>query len=403
MSKQFIVNGVMSLLIGLSLTTSSAAQTVEYIEPSGGYTQVVTVTDRGVKTIHVSGQVGQGDDYRAHVESAFAGVVGRLEQAGATVHDVVKMRAFVKDMTSDLYGPVAEVRRQTFPEGAWPASSVVGVQALAREGLRVEVEVVAVVAEEGVDLSIERFGPSNGFSGAVAVTAHGVKTVYISGQVGPGDGLSAQTAAVWERIGQRLEAAGASHADLVKTTAYLVNYDRDTHLEAYRDGTPPEVTDLADRPASTLLGIPSLANDSFLVEIDAVAVVGVDDTSITREFIDPAGSFTQVVTATGSGPKTVYISGQVGRPGDPLATQADQAYANLRRQLDAAGGSPGDLLKVTIYIPGYDDADLQVLGPARQKHGFIDAGAPASTLLGIQSLYSSDAAIEVEGVAVVSQ
>ncbi len=63
-------------------------------------------------TIHVSGQVGQGDGYRAQVESAFASVVRRLGQAGATASDVVKMRAFVTDMTPDRYGPVAEVRRR---------------------------------------------------------------------------------------------------------------------------------------------------------------------------------------------------------------------------------------------------------------------------------------------------
>ena len=382
--------------------SSAAAQEVQYIDPAGGYTQVVTVTDRGVTTIHISGQVGQDDDYRAQVESAFASVVRRLGQAGATVSDVVKMRAFVTDMTPDRYGPVAEVRRRTFPEGAWPASTVAGVQALAREQFQVEVEVVAVVADPGVDLSIERFGPSNGFSGAVAVTAHGVTTVYVSGQVGGGDDLAAQTAAVWDRIGRQLEAAGASYADLVKTTTYIVDLEPGRDLAVYGRNVPAAVTSLDNTAASTLLGVPSLAAERFLVEVDAIAVVDAGS-PVEREFIDPARSFTQVVTARGSGPKTVYISGQVGRPGDPLAAQADQAYANLARRLEAAGASPADLLKVTIYIPRYTDADLAVLGPAREKHGFLDGTAPASTLLGIQSLYSAEAAIEVEGVAVVGR
>ena len=116
-----------------ALVASPAAQTIEHIDPAGGFTHVVTVTDRGVKTIYVSGQVGQGEDYRTHVESAFSSVVRRLEQAGATVNDVVKMRAFVKDLTPDLYGPVAEVRRQTFPEGSWPASTGI-VLALSEHG-----------------------------------------------------------------------------------------------------------------------------------------------------------------------------------------------------------------------------------------------------------------------------
>ena len=381
---------------------TAAAQDVQYIDPVGGFTQVVTVTDRGVKTVFVSGQVGQGDDYRTQVESAFAGIVRRLKQVGATVDDVVKMRAFVKDMTADLYGPVAEVRRRTFPEGAWPASSVVGVQALARDEFQVEVEVVAVVAEDGVDLAIERFAPSNGFSGAVAVTAHGVKTIYISGQVGQGDGLAEQSASVWERIGQRLEAAGASYADLMKETTYIVNYDPARDLAAYRQGVPAAVTSLEDKPASTWIGVPSLANDRFLIEIDAVAVVGVAG-AVEKEFIDPAGLYTQVVTTRADGLKTIYVSGQVGNLDDPLASQADQAYASLRRRLEAAGAGPKDLLKVTVYIPGYDEEDLSILGPVRERHGFMDGTAPASTLLGVQSLFSTGFAIEVEGVAVVGR
>ena len=389
--------------IAVGLAASPAAQTIEYIDPADGFTHVVTVSDRGVKTIYVSGQVGQGEAYQTHVESAFSRIVQRLQQAGATVNDVVKMRAFVKNLTPDLYGPIAEVRRRTFPEGSWPASTVAGVQALAADSMRVEVEVVAVVAEEGVDLSIQRFAPSNGFSGAVAVTAHGVTTVYVAGQVGQGEGLTPQTASVWGRIGQRLEEAGASYADLVKTNIYIVDLDPGSDLTAYRSGVPAVVSNLDQKPASTLLGVPSLANDRFLVEIDAVAVVGSEGESVEREFIEPGQGFTQAIAIQGSGPKTVYLSGQLGRLGDSFADQAAQAYANISRQLEAAGGSIADLLKATVYIPGYREEDRQVLGPVRDALGFGDGRAPASTLLGIQSLYSSEAAIEVEGVAVIGR
>ena len=64
----------------------------EFIDPAGVFTQVVMVADQGVKTIYVSGQVGQGEDFAAHVESAFQGVVRRLESAGASASDVVKIR-----------------------------------------------------------------------------------------------------------------------------------------------------------------------------------------------------------------------------------------------------------------------------------------------------------------------
>ena len=81
----------------------------------------------------------------------------------------------------------------------------------------------------------------------------------------------------------------------------------------------------------------------------------------------------------------------------------NEAFADLAQRLAAAGASPSDLLKITIYIPGFSEADLAVLGPAREKHGFLRDTAPASTLLGIQSLYSTAAAIEVEGIAVAGR
>jgi 2-iminobutanoate/2-iminopropanoate deaminase len=352
--------------------------------------------------VFVSGQVGEGADFAAHVESAFAALVHRLEQAGATTSDVVKIRIFVKDLNPDLYGTVADVRLRTFPEGSWPASTVAGVQSLARDRFRVEVEAIAVVAETGVDLEIERLAPSNGFSGTVAVSAHGATTIYVSGQVGEGDGLGAQSASVWQRLGQRLEAAGASYSDLVKTTVYIVDFDPDAEINVYLASYPEALSGPENKPASTLLGVPALAADRFKIEIDAIAVIGAGET-VERKFIDPERSYTQAVTAQGSGAKTIYLAGQIGRPGDSLADQADQVFANLAQRLAAAGASPSDLLKITIYIPGFSEADLAALGLAREKHGFLNDTAPASTLLGIQSLYSTEAAIEVEGIAVTQQ
>ncbi|MXZ70366.1 MAG: hypothetical protein F4Z04_02470 [Acidobacteria bacterium] len=395
----------LSILVGLlacAIPLSAAAQ-VEYIDPAGGFTQVVTTTNAGVKTIFVSGQVGQGDTLREHVESAFAGVVRRLEQAGATSGDVVKIRIFVKDFEPAQYPTIAEVRLATFPdENQWPASTMIGVRELAVDSLRVEIEAIAVVAESGVDLDIERFSPSNGFSGAVAVTAHGVKTVYVAGQVGPGDGVAERTAAVWGRVAQRLDAAGASVADLVKATTYIVDFDPETDLPAYRAGRE-QALDLDDMPASTLLGIPALAAEQYRVEIDGIAVVGADGNAVDREFIDPATGFTQVVTTRGTGPKVVQVSGQVGRPGDSLENQADQVYGNLRRRLEAAGAEPEDLLKTVIYMPEYARGDFAVVDAARKAHGFPDDRVPAATLLGIQSLFANGALLEIEGIAVVEQ
>ncbi len=389
----------------LAQTQGTAVQR-EFIDPAGSFTQVVTVTDRGMKTLYVSGQVGRGDDLRAHVESAFRGVVRRLESAGATVDDVVKIRIYVKNFQPEEYAVIREARLQTFNEAAWPTSTMIGVQALVSEPLRVEIEAIAVVpdpASGAGTLEKEYIGPSRGFHQTVAVKSGGVKTIYVSGQVGRGDGIVAQSESVLQSVAQRLEAAGASLTDIVKMNAYIADFSPERDATPFREARLKAFgTD--DLPASTLIGVQSLVTDNFKVEVDAVAVVADEGGSAPqKQFIDPVQNlgFKQVVTAKGSGAKTIYVSGQVGRPGDDLATQADQAYGNLRRRLEAAGASPADLLKLNIYMANYGPGDARVLGPARTKHGFPDEDTPATTLIGIPSLYSETALIEVEGIAVV--
>jgi enamine deaminase RidA (YjgF/YER057c/UK114 family) len=371
---------------------------------TSGFTQVVTVKDRGVKTIYVSGQVRQGEDLRGDVEGAFQGVVSRLESAGATVDDVVKIRIYVKNFRPDDYPVVSEARLQTFNEGRWPTSTMLGVQSLYSEPLRVEIEAIAVVPDPAAGagpLEKEYIGPSRGFHQTVSVKSGGLKTIYVSGQVGEGGDLAAQTASVYQALAERLEAAGASMTDLVKANTYITDFNPQRDMAAFREARFKVFTG-GDLPASTLIGVQSLAADRFKVEVDAIAVVADEGSPAPqKQFIDPAQGFTQVVTAKGSGAKTIYISGQVGRPGDELAAQADQVYGNLKKRLEAAGASPADLLKVIMYIANYTPGDADVLGAAMAKHGFPQENFAAATLIGITSLFSETALIEVEGIAVI--
>ena len=127
-----------------------------------------------------------------------------------------------------------------------------------------------------------------------------------------------------------------------------------------------------------------------------------DDGEVDTQFIDANASFTQVITTQASGAKRIYLSGQVGNAGEDLQTQADQVYANLRRRLEAAGASTADLVKLTIYMSNYQPGDASVLAAARQNNGFNQDNLPATTLIGVESLYSDTALIEIEGEAVVA-
>jgi enamine deaminase RidA (YjgF/YER057c/UK114 family) len=108
------------------------------------------------------------------------------------------------------------------------------------------------------------------------VTATGARTIYISGQVstdeegrivGEGD-IAAQTTQVMQNLGHALKAAGASYANIVKITTFVVNYKpRPTIGKArsvFFEGLEP--------PASTLVGVSALAAPEWLIEIEAIAV-----------------------------------------------------------------------------------------------------------------------------------
>jgi len=118
-----------------------------------GYTHVVTTT--GGKMVFIAGQVawdvkgeivGKGD-LRAQATQAYANLQAALAAAGATTADVVKLNTYVVNFKSADLPVIREVRGQFFPQENLPASTLVGVQALALDGLLIEIEAIAMVKE----------------------------------------------------------------------------------------------------------------------------------------------------------------------------------------------------------------------------------------------------------------
>jgi enamine deaminase RidA (YjgF/YER057c/UK114 family) len=117
-----------------------------------------------------------------------------------------------------------------------------------------------------------------GYTQVVTVEGGG-KMVFISGQVavdkdgklvGPGN-LKTQILQAASNLKLALEAAGATAADIVKTNTYIVNY-KQADYSALREARA-EVFPSGEPPASTLVGVTSLAVDGLMVEMEAIAVV----------------------------------------------------------------------------------------------------------------------------------
>lgn len=96
----------------------------------------------------------------------------------------------------------------------------------------------------------------------------------------------------------------------------------------------------------------------------------------------------------------LHVSGQVavdleGRTPDDFTAQADLAFRNLGAVLAAAGMSPADVVKMTVYLTRLDD--LAALRAARDR--FQGDARPASTLVVVQSLARPEWRVEVEAIA----
>jgi enamine deaminase RidA (YjgF/YER057c/UK114 family) len=113
-------------------------------------------------------------------------------------------------------------------------------------------------------------------------------------------------------------------------------------------------------------------------------------------------TYTHVVVAAGT--RMVFIAGQEpedmeGRlvgPGD-LAAQARQAFANLGRALAAAGATPRQVARITIYVVGYRPEHLPLIEEARVS--LFGDHKPADSLIGVDRL-PPGYLIEVDAIAV---
>jgi reactive intermediate/imine deaminase len=97
-----------------------------------------------------------------------------------------------------------------------------------------------------------------------------------------------------------------------------------------------------------------------------------------------------------SGQAAIDGSGQIVGLGD-FDAQARQTFENLERALRAGGSSLRNVVKVTIFLR--DMSHFEKIVALRGK--YFSPPYPADTIVEVSSLYSKDAMIEIEAVAVV--
>jgi reactive intermediate/imine deaminase len=117
--------------------------------------------------------------------------------------------------------------------------------------------------------------PRGHYTPASKVVLPGATLLFVTGQlavdadghaVGVGD-VTVQTEFVFQLIGSILAEAGMGFDDVVRAQTYLTNMDDFPRFSAVRNRYFAN-----SKPASTLIGVKSLAKDGCIVEIEVTAM-----------------------------------------------------------------------------------------------------------------------------------
>lgn len=116
----------------------------------------------------------------------------------------------------------------------------------------------------------------------------------------------------------------------------------------------------------------------------------------------PVGPYNQAIAATG---QMIFVAGQI--PLDPVsgqivgdgdvAKQTEQAMANLKAILDAAGATLQDVVKTSVFLA--DMNDFAAMNTVYAQY-FDEATAPARACVEVARL-PKDVRVEIECIAVI--
>ncbi|MFG2970397.1 RidA family protein [Streptomyces sp. NPDC048288] len=118
--------------------------------------------------------------------------------------------------------------------------------------------------------------------------------------------------------------------------------------------------------------------------------------------------YRQVSIASGS--KLVFIAGQVAWDADgvtmgegDLAAQVEQCYLNIGTALAEAGGSFGDVAKLTFYVVDWTPDKMPPLleGVSRAAAKLGVTPVPPTTLIGVAALDIPAHLVEIEATAIL--
>lgn len=146
---------LLSILILIVLASSCSSKinkvfSKEFTEPGPNYSKAVTIIDGKTKTIYVAGLTGEGDDFETQTRSTFENIKKVLEMSGAGLKDIITTNIYIPNLTTEKVDIFRKIRKELLGEKNMPASTLVGIAALAAKDKLIEIEVIAVIENKKI-------------------------------------------------------------------------------------------------------------------------------------------------------------------------------------------------------------------------------------------------------------
>jgi 2-iminobutanoate/2-iminopropanoate deaminase len=126
---------------GVSQLIHSDAVKIELSEVTLVYVSGKTATD-------ATGQVVGPGDIKTQTRQVLKNISSILAEAGGTIDHVVRVRVYVKEpLTREMFCQIHEARAEVFKKEHYPASTMVIVGGLVRDGALIEIDAEAVISK----------------------------------------------------------------------------------------------------------------------------------------------------------------------------------------------------------------------------------------------------------------
>ena len=273
----------------------------------------------------------------------------------------------------------------------------------------------------------QRIVPENHWDWSIPVPlSQGWKTgdlLFVGGQISSdakgrtidGGDLAKQTRNCMEFIRSVLDEAGRDFSDVVKHNVYYCYDGPEEDLRPFLDELDTVRRDYftAPGPVTTSVGVTGLAYEGLLIEIEAIAAIGVDKQPVAPESHWSWRGGKEPYCHGWKVGNIVFVGGQLSAdasgaligPKD-IATQTANAFGNLQSVLRAAGAEMSDLLRFNTYYRQPDAKDGAEVtryweDMTNVRTTFFGDTGPSGTGVRVKSLPIPGAMIQVEGIAVI--